>query len=388
MRHVGVVGRIVASAVVGLAALLFVAPPASADSIRVGQWQLEALDVARAHRISQGRGVTVAVLDTGVDAGHRDLLGNVLPGMDFTGGQGNGWVDADGHGTGMAGLIAAHGHGPQRGDGALGIAPEARILPIRVGRTDHPNLAGSLSSAIDYAVRHGAAVISMSIRGFSRDDAARAVDDALRGNVVLVAGSGNRPKDVVVPYPARYPGVVAVGATRRDGSLASFTTTGPEMAITAPGEGIVSTGSDGGYRLTDGTSDATAIVAGAAALIRSRFPKLSASEVVHRLTATATDKGRPGRDPQYGYGALNLVKALTADVPVGQPSATSDPPSAAAPAPSTAIAAPVHYKTRTNWFAVVAVIALLAAAFVAVAVWVLLRRNKGTRAGSSVGGGR
>jgi subtilisin family serine protease len=119
----------------------------------------------------------------------------------------------------------------------------------------------------------------------------------------------------VVQYPAAYPGVLAVAATGKDGSVAPVSVHGEQIAIAAPGVDMLGTGSGGTYVRGTGTSDATAIVAGAVALVRSRYPDLSAEEVVHRLTATATDKGPKGRDNQYGYGVLNLMAALTADVP-------------------------------------------------------------------------
>jgi subtilisin family serine protease len=142
-----------------------------------------------------------------------------------------------------------------------------------------------------------------------------------------------------VSFPAYLDGVLAVGATDRSGNRAAVSVTGDKLAIMAPGVDIYSTSFDGKYYRGTGTSASTAIVAGAAALVRSRFPDLSAAEVVHRLTATATDKGAPGRDPEYGFGVLNLVAALTADVPPLPPSGPARPgpsggtPSADAAAP-------------------------------------------------------
>jgi subtilisin family serine protease len=134
-----------------------------------------------------------------------------------------------------------------------------------------------------------------------------------------------------VAYPAAIPGVVAAAGVGRDGRHVDVSVTGPEVILAAPAVDIVSTGLDHGYRKGNGTSDATAIIAGAAALVRSKFPDLSAVEVVHRLTATADDKGPPGRDDEYGYGVLNIVKALTADVPpLASASPTGD---VAAPTP-------------------------------------------------------
>lgn len=318
--------------VVGVLAAGLPAPdPALADEARDRQWHLRALNIAEAHRISRGEGVVVGVIDTGVNANHRDLAGNVLPGVDLTGADSRGQQDTDGHGTAMAGLIAAHGHGPGNALGALGIAPEAKILPIRDTRTKVGD-SRNLPDAITEGVRRGAKVLSLSLTSGTSPELRRAVEEALAADVVVVASAGNRPADAFVGFPARYPGVVAVGATGRDGRVAPVSVTGKELVLTAPGVDIASTSHTGVYRLATGTSDATAIVAGAVALVRARYPNLSASEVVHRLTATADDRGAPGRDPEYGYGVLNIVKALTADVepaeapttPGAAPTATGD----------------------------------------------------------------
>jgi len=334
----GRLGRWSAAVAVGVLAAGLGAPgPALADEIRDRQWHLRALDIAAAHKVSRGEGVIVGVIDSGVRADHRDLVGNVLPGVDLTGADTRGQQDTNGHGTAMAGLIAAHGHGPGNADGALGIAPEARILPIRDSQSKVGH-AGNLPDAIAEGVRRGARVLSLSLVAGSSAALRKAVQDALAADVVVVAGVGNRPDDEFIGYPARYPGVVAVGATGRDGRIASVSVTGAEMVLTAPGVDIASTSNTGGYRAGTGTSDATAIVAGAAALVRARYPDLSATEVVHRLTATADDRGAPGRDPEYGYGVLDIVEALTADVEPAEapPTAEASPPAGDAATPPAA----------------------------------------------------
>lgn len=140
---------------------------------------------------------------------------------------------------------------------------------------------------------------------------------ALKADVVVVAAAGNRPEATRVEWPAAYPGVIAAAGVDRDGNHAEVSVTGPEVVLAAPAVDIVSTNKLGETRYSTGTgtSSATAIIAGAAALVRAKYPDLSAAEVVHRLTATAVDKGPPGRDELYGYGVLDLVAALTADVP-------------------------------------------------------------------------
>jgi type VII secretion-associated serine protease mycosin len=308
----------------GLAAVLPVGP-ALADQVRDAQWHLGFLHVAEAQKISQGDGVIVAVVDSGVDASHPDLAGNVLPGIDLLD-SGKAQRDEDGHGTQLAGLIAAHGRGSA---GVLGIAPKARILPVRAAR----NIQEShLSDGILWAVDHGAKVICIAI---GEDDGVQldhAVKRALASDVVVIAAAGNRPDDAKVAFPAALPGVVAVTGVDQSGNHASISVAGPEAVIAAPAVRMVSTYPGGRYFVDDGTSYSTAIVAGVAALVRAKYPNLSAAEVVHRLTATAIDKGAPGRDDEYGYGVVDLVAALTKDVPPLKASAT--PSATAAPAPS------------------------------------------------------
>ncbi|MFG2009655.1 type VII secretion-associated serine protease mycosin [Micromonospora sp. NPDC048868] len=307
------------------------------DEIRSEQWHLSFLRATDAHRISQGAGVTVAVLDTGV-APHPDLLRNLLPGADVIhGGSGNGHNDVDGHGTGMAGLIAAHGRGKV---GALGIAPKAKIIPILDSTTSRNGNTDALAAAVEHAVRSNADVINISAAGGASARLQRALDAALAADIVVVAGVGNRPQMQNVGYPARHPGVIAVGGIDRTGKRAETSVMGPEVEVVAPAVEILSTSVDGRYRRATGTSDSTAIVAGAVALIRSKYPYLPASEVAHRLTATAIDKGPPGRDDEYGHGVIDLVAALTADVPpLGFGSATASVP-AHTPSTTTAAAEP------------------------------------------------
>ena len=379
--------RVGTAATCGVLVMLTYTSPVFADATRDRQWHLAALDITEAHKINEGDGVTVAIIDTGVKADHRDLVGNVLPGFDFIANNTKGWIDDNGHGTAMAGIIAGHGHGPERADGALGVAPAAKILPIRVLNTaDQPS--SDIPEAIDKAVSQGVGVISMSFVTTNSDDLDRALENASKADVVLVAGSGNRPENVLLQYPAKYPRVVAVGATGRNGELSKVSVTGEELAITAPGDDIATTSNTGAYREADGTSNATAIVAGAAALVRARFPGLSASEVVHRLTATATDKGAPGRDSEYGFGELNLVAALTADVPAasGQPSASG---AASGVAPSSAVGMPLGGSAvRVDWLAVGLAVVGLIVVLVALSVWLVVRsrRRRGALPGLSGGG--
>ncbi|WP_410810199.1 type VII secretion-associated serine protease mycosin [Micromonospora sp. 067-2] len=287
--------------------------PDAATQIRGEQWHLGYLSTAKAQEISRGNGVIVAVPDTGVDP-HPDLRNNLLAGTDvITGGGGDGRDDRDSHGTSMAGLIAAHGRGGRLG--ALGIAPEAKILPIYNSPPHGDGEPDDLARGIEYAIANGADVISISSVGGSSSRLHQAILTALDANIIIVAGVGNLPRDQTVGYPASEEGVIAVGGVDRAGQHAAVSVTGPQIDVVAPAVDIYSTSYDGKYSKGTGTSSATAIVAGAAALIRSKYPYLPAQEVAHRLTATAIDKGPPGRDDEYGYGVIDLVAALTADVP-------------------------------------------------------------------------
>jgi subtilisin family serine protease len=197
---------------------------------------------------------------------------------------------------------------------------------------DGNHVGVAMPDAINWAIAHGAKVISIS-QAVDVDDLLmrRSIEDAVAHDTVVVAGVGNIP-GTSVGFPAAYPGVVAVAGVDRQGNHADFSLTGPEVVLSAPAVDIEEVALGHGYGTHSGTSDATAIVAGAVALVRAKYPNLSAKEVVHRLTATAIDRGAPGRDNVYGYGIVNLVGALTADVPpLESPTtpAASIPPTAA-----------------------------------------------------------
>jgi type VII secretion-associated serine protease mycosin len=328
------------------------APASAADNISDGQWYHEFLNTAQAHQLSKGEGVTVAVIDSGVDGAHPDLAGSVLSGTDLTGSQGDGRTDVDGHGTAMASLIAAHGR-------VRGVAPAAKILPVRT----HIQSQGGTSKfaeGIRWAVASRAKVISISSAGEDDLLARQEIDAAFAADIVVVAGVGNRPSSTSVAFPAAIPGVVAVAAIDKNGNHADFSVSGPQVLVGAPGVGTSGAVPGGKYLVGSGTSDATAITAGAVALIRARFPQMKAPEVVRRLTATAIDKGTPGRDPDYGFGVINLVGALTAETP-----ATTSAPAAS----STSSAGPPSEPDRFPWWILLAAVVAVAAIAVGVVMW-------------------
>ncbi|KAB1948209.1 type VII secretion-associated serine protease mycosin [Micromonospora sp. ALFpr18c] len=287
------------------------------DQVRDEQWQLDELRAETAWRSSTGRGVTVAVIDSGVDANHPDLVGQVLPGKDLVGVAGGAGPDPVGHGTTVAGLIAG-----RRDDkrGVVGLAPDARILPVRVlDERNRYDDALIVAQGVRWAVDHGARVINLSLGGSGDSPAlAAALDYAFARDVVVVACTGNlaTSTDLKVWYPAREPGVIAVsGLERNSDNLWSGSITGRATALAAPANGLVGARPPSGYWRVQGTSFAAPLVAATAALVRSRYPQMSAGEVVNRLLVTARDIGPTGRDDRFGYGVVDPVAALTAQVP-------------------------------------------------------------------------
>jgi type VII secretion-associated serine protease mycosin len=290
----------------------------AADRVRSEQWQLRELHAQDAWRWSNGSGVTVAVIDSGVDGDHVDLSGQVLPGIDLVrAGGGDGHADAVGHGTTVAGLIAGRGDDDE---GVLGLAPGAKILPVRVLDAENRyDDARVVAHAVRWSVDHGAEVVNLSLGGsVTSPELADALDYAFEKDVVVVACTGNdSPMTNAVWYPAREPGVIAVtGLDHTDGeTLWSGALTGPETVLAAPGADLVGA-SPGGYQTVEGTSFAAPLVSATAALIRSRWPQMSAANVINRLISSADDLGPPDRDPTYGFGMVDPVRALTADIPV------------------------------------------------------------------------
>ncbi|MFD8082129.1 type VII secretion-associated serine protease mycosin [Kitasatospora sp. NPDC059722] len=305
----------VTAVVVGLGA-----GPAFTDAARDGQWVLTDYKAESAlWPVSQGDGVTVAVIDSGVMKDHQDLSGQVLSGADFSGESGDGTIDRDGHGTGMASLIAGHGHGD--GAGIMGLAPKARILPVRVSWTAGSTAGqAEVAKAIRFAVDRGAGVVNLSIGGFpgADDETRAAVKYAVDKDVVLVASTGNSGDQAGrVEYPAAFPGVVAVGAVDRQGRLWEKSSYGPETTLTAPGADIyrASVKSSVGYGAANGTSDAAAYVSATAALVRAAYPGLSAGQVINRMITSASAPADASAVPngRYGYGILAPAKALEAN---------------------------------------------------------------------------
>ncbi|MEV2254642.1 type VII secretion-associated serine protease mycosin [Streptomyces sp. NPDC050147] len=295
------------------------------DGIRAQQWALDAMHTSQAWQTTKGKGITVAVLDTGIDGDHPDLAGSVLEGKDMVGfGAKKGDRPWARHGTAMAGIIAGHGHGAGRGDGVLGIAPEAKILPIRViledgdpDRSKARNTRGNaLADGIRWATDHGADVINLSLGDDSKsahpepaEDAA--VQYALKKGAVVVASAGNGgERGDHISYPAAYPGVIAATAVDESGDRASFSTRRWYATVSAPGKDIVIADPDREYYEGWGTSAASAFVSGAVALIRAAHPGLTPPQIKQLLEDTARDVPSGGRDDSRGFGFIDPAAAI------------------------------------------------------------------------------
>jgi Subtilase family len=242
----------------------------------------------------------------------------VLAGGDMTGAGGHGDTDGnvsiDGHGTEVAALIAGQGIG----NGVLGMAPRARILPVRIGNSGTDSLL-VVADAIRYAVRHGAQVINMSFGSAAASPAGcdpvlqAAVAYAVERDVIVVAAAGDRALISGPVEPASCAGVLAVGGVEPDGSLWRGSTREPYVSVAAPGDHIAFEGRDGRYSTSAwGTSFSSPLVAGTAALIRSRYPHMPWYEVDQRLIDTAIPAGRPVPNDGYGYGIVDPARAVNA----------------------------------------------------------------------------
>jgi len=326
------------------AGALSLAPAAHADATRDKEYWLAESGITKAWDVSKGANVKVAVIDSGVDGKHPDLKGVLGGGADVSGaGAADGQKSIGAkpeHGTLVATMLAGRGHQPAGAsaspspspspgtgvgsDGIVGVAPEAQILSVSTwlgsanpgGKSDQDQIP----AAVRWAVDNGARVINISL-GSTAPEWPQSWDAAFlyaeQKDVVIVAAAGNRVGgNIQVGAPATIPGVLTVAGLDRKG-VASIDSSsqGISIGVAAPAENLVGGMPGGGYAEWAGTSGATPIVAGVAALIRSKWPDMSASQVINRIVSTAKDAGLPGKDPLYGFGVLNAEAALKADVP-------------------------------------------------------------------------
>ena len=326
-----------------LAGALLTAPAAMADAWRDKEYWLKESGITNAWQVSKGAGVKVAIIDSGIDGNHPDLKGVVVGGTDVSGaGAPNGQKSIGAkteHGTLVATMLAGRGHTtptaspspsasptvPPAGgpDGIIGVAPEAEILAVSTwlgspnpgGKTDQEQIP----DAVRWAVDNGAKVINISL-GSTSPVWPQSWDAAFlyaeQKDVVIVAAAGNRVGgNVQVGAPATIPGVLTVAGLDGDGRASvDSSSQGISIGVAAPAEDLLGGLPGGGYAQWAGTSGSAPIVSGVAALIRSKWPDMSAKQVINRIVSTAKDAGAPGKDPLYGYGVLNAEAALKDEV--------------------------------------------------------------------------
>ncbi|HEY2306002.1 MAG TPA: S8 family serine peptidase [Streptosporangiaceae bacterium] len=355
------------------ASLAFIAAassPALADQVRRNEWWLRTLHVTNAWETTRGSGVTIAVLDTGVDPAQADLTRSVTTGPDYT----NSGRTAGGqfwgiHGTEVASLIAGHGHGPGQANGIIGIAPAAKILSVRVtlesndpslsNQTIAAGLPNAIARGIKWAVQHDASVIDLPLDpvttsgapGSGGSSAERAaVNYAIAKHVVLVApagdgGAGTDPMN----YPAAYRRVIAVGAFDQHFIKATFSSHQPYVLVTAAGAGVTAAGPSGSYPQLDSTSAASAMVAGIVALIQAQFPTLTPAQITHAITSSTVYHRPGGRADGSGFGTADAAKALIAAAGIAETvskSAASGTAGQAPPTPPAGHSSPIHRNIR------------------------------------------
>lgn len=277
-----------------------------------------------------GTGIIVAVVDTGVQADHPDLAGQLLAGETILSGVStpNVAVDGNGHGTHVSGIIAALAN---NATGVTGAAPGVQILPVKAMGDGGSGLASDVAAGIDWAVLNHAKVINLSL-GSGTDNAllAKSVSDAIAAGVVVVAAAGN-DNNALASYPAAYDGVIGVASVDSSNMKSSFSNFGASVDLAAPGSLIKSTWTGGTYANDSGTSMASPFVAAAAALAMKKYPLETPAEITTRLENSAKDLGAVGRDDIYGYGLVDPSKALCA--------ALCTPPTVTTVAPASGTAA-------------------------------------------------
>ena len=279
------------------------------DPLLDQQWGLTAIGAPSVWKITRGAGVTVAVIDSG-SGPHPDLDANLDAGRTMFGSIDSvGAIDVDvaGHGSHVAGIIAAVA---DNAIGGSGVAPQSRILPIRVLDSLGSGDSKDVSKAVRFAVDSGVRVINLSLGGSTESTSlTAAIQYAVDRNVLVVAAAGNGAADSTPKWPGASDLTIAVTAVDRYNSVTSFDQRGDYIDIAAPGSSILSTASND-YKIQSGTSMAAAFVSGAAALLFAAQPSITAVQVRDVLQRTATDLGSPGRDTTFGYGIINLVAAF------------------------------------------------------------------------------
>src|SRR5689334_10880976 len=291
------------------------------------EWQLPKINAATAWNTSTGAGITVAVLDSGVQSNHPDLQANLVPGWNVYNNNSN-TNDVNGHGTAVAGAIAAVGN---NGIGDVGVAYHARIMPIRMTDASCNTTLSIVANALTWAADHGADVANISYSNLYKSSTVISAATYLRnkgGETVVSANNGG-----INEGTANTPSMIVVSATDQNNALASFSSWGPMVDLAAPGVQVGTTLWNSGYGWGTGTSFATPIVAGTVALVMSANPSLTPSQIENALFSTATNLGAAGYDIYFGYGLVNAAGAVAAAVNTTTPPPDTTPPSVAITSP-------------------------------------------------------
>ena len=292
------------------------------------QWAIAKVRAATAWDTALGASTLVAIVDSGVDYDHPDLSGKVERGYDYVAGDTDPYDEA-GHGTHVAGIAAA---ATNNGIGVAGMAPSARILAVRVLDSSGSGTMSNVARGVTYAVDHGARVVNLSLGGTSGSTALLdAINYAVGKGVVVTCAAGNSSTSTL-HFPAAYDGCVSVAATDSADAKASFSNWGTGLDLAAPGASILSTVRGGGYQYWNGTSMATPMVSGLAALLYSKG--LDRAGVIRAMETTAKDLGAAGYDTTFGFGRIDAAAAVasgstTTPTPTPTPTPTNAAPTCA-----------------------------------------------------------
>lgn len=330
LKHLKGVERVEADAIAHITAKAPVPAPVPTQPLQAVPWGVSRIDAPKAWATSRGTNAKVAVLDTGIDKTHPDLVANIAGGVNYVEtGRGSrraldptAWNDDNGHGTHVSGTIAAS----DNTIGVVGVAPEAKLYGVKVLDSAGSGYTSDIISGIEWSVANGAQVISMSLSVPTDVQALHnAVDAADASGVIVVAAAGNTGDSNAatnnVGYPAGYSSVVAVAATDSSDRIASFSSDGPRVEIAAPGVNVYSATRGGGYAYMNGTSMAAPHVSGVVADTLSAPVPVAADlnqdgvwsrgEIRSYLQLTADELGNPGRDVFFGYGLVDTEEVVT-----------------------------------------------------------------------------
>ena len=295
------------------------------------QWHHPKIQTPQAWDVTLGTSSTVvAVIDTGVNYRHTDLVGKVLPGWDFVNNDSDA-LDDQGHGTSVAGAVAAYGN---NGKGVAGVNWSAAILPVKVLDSYGSGAYSDVAQGIVYAADRGAKIINLSLGG---PDASSVMQDAVNYAVskgcLVICAAGNAGTSAPM-YPGACKGSFAVSATDSSDKITNWSSYGNHVSVSAPGLNILTTTMDGSYATVSGTSFSSPIVAGVASLVWGVKSTLTAAQVASVLTSTADDLGISGKDQYYGFGRINANKAVRSVAGVPTPTPTPAPTPAPTPQPT------------------------------------------------------